>query len=71
MEGSRQAAPDVRIDVTNIPQYHREALAVATLELYRSILKSPGGSELLERKKEELRHSRKKPPAGSGTAKSK
>lgn len=44
------AINDVHIDVALIPAHARNDLAVATLEFVRSVLKQPGGRELVEAK---------------------
>ncbi len=45
----------VHIDVSQISRYQREVLAAATMDFINRILAQPGGRELLEKKKAELR----------------
>lgn len=42
---------EIHIDVSAIPDYVRDDLAAATMELYRKILRQPGGREALEARK--------------------
>ena len=39
----------------SMPQYKKDRLAAATLDLFNRIVSQPGGRELIERKKAELR----------------
>ena len=43
-------ANDIRINVDLIPDYMRDKLAAATLDLLRDILRQPGGREALDAK---------------------
>lgn len=43
----------IHINVDEIPDHARDALAESTLELVRSILRQPGGREMLDAKTEE------------------
>lgn len=49
----------IHIDMSQMSQYQQESLAAATLDLLNGILAQPGGRELLDRKKAELRQRRK------------
>lgn len=51
----RIVPPDVYVDVTKIPDYVRDQLARATMELILDILRQPGGREMLDAKKAELK----------------
>lgn len=49
-----EVADSVKLDVSLIPDHVRDELAAATLELVRSILRQPGGREMLDSKRDEL-----------------
>lgn len=40
----------IHIDTASIPDYVRDVLVAATLDLYRSILRQPGGRAMLDAK---------------------
>ncbi len=41
---------EIKIDTTAIPDYVRDSLAEATLQLIRGILRQPGGREMMDEK---------------------
>ena len=44
---------DIHINTAEIPDYVRDNLAAATLQLIRDILRDPGGREKLEAQKQQ------------------
>lgn len=50
-----EVVDNVKLDVSLIPDVVKDELAAATLEFVRSILRQPGGREILDSKKDELR----------------
>ena len=61
MNDRGQEVSAIRIDTSLIPDHVRDSLAEASMRMVLGILRSPGGRELIERKKAERAAKQKGP----------